>query len=149
MITIELDSHAVNAALNTLAQNIDNMYPAFDDIGVALVFDIRQNLGRGESPWGIPFDPLLKPRRRGTGVGDIPLNDTRQHIYNRITHNADRHSVDIGMIENVLIGQTHQFGSEDKNIPARPFLPIWNDAVMLPPGWEQEVIDIINRHMQP
>ena len=53
-------------------------------------------------------------------------------IYNRIPHNASGHNVEIGMNENVAIGVTHQFGSEDNNIPARPFLPILNGSVSLP-----------------
>ena len=76
MITIELDSREVNAALHTLELSVANMQPVFERIGAAIENNILRELGQGKSARGIPFDPLLKPRPRGSGVGDVPLNDT-------------------------------------------------------------------------
>lgn len=113
MIKIEVDSREIDQALRNLSQAVTHMRPAFEDIGRSLVDNIQLHLGDGETPWGDPFEPLKHPRRRqGKRIaGDVPLNDTHQHIYNRITHQADNNSVEVGMNENEVIGRTHQFGA--------------------------------------
>lgn len=149
MIRIEIDTHEVTRALNRLLNHVDDMRPAFDDIGAALVTRILDGFDNSEDPWGQSWEDLARPRRRqgkGSG-GDKPLMDTRQHIYQRITHNPDSHGVTIGMNENQPIGVTHQFGSPSKNIPARPFLPIRNNQVDLPSDWEREILGIIEKHL--
>jgi phage virion morphogenesis protein len=146
-MTIEINTTQVIDVLNHLMQTVSptGMQPIFRQIGEVLQSEIQTNLGRGQSPWGIPFDPLLRPRKSGSN--GLPLNDTRQHIYNRITFNADANGVEVGMLENVPIGLTHQFGSPEKNIPARPFLPIVGGHVDLPNDWNQNVLDVVDRHL--
>ena len=151
MIKVEVDSREIEAALKKLEKAVTDMRPAFDEIGAGLVANIQLQLGQGETPWGDPFEPLKQPRKRqGNGIGgDVPLNDTRQHIYNRITHNPSSTGVEVGMLDNdgALIGRVHQFGSDKNNIPARPFMPIKNDAVDLPDDWVDEILDTITRHI--
>jgi phage virion morphogenesis protein len=149
-ITITLDDAALRHTLDKLSAHIENMDAVMDDIGAAMVQNILLNLGDGKQYDGMPMAPLKRPRRRqGRGrFGDTPLNDTRQHIYNKITHTFDAHSVAIGMNEEVNIGALHQFGGQagrgrKTTIPARPFLPIKNNAVDLPAAWTQEIHDII------
>lgn len=177
-ITFSFDDAQLKRALNSLKSAMDDMYPVMDKIGDALQNEIRLQLGQGETPWGEPFEPLKRPRKSGRWR-ERPLNDTRTHIYDRITHNADRDSVSIGMNENEDIGAIHQFGGTthhaeqsrlqgfkvnmktgrsrfartgkanfeqwtsrgayDVDIPARPFLPIRNGQVDLPPAWAAEV----------
>lgn len=181
-ITFSFDDAQLKRALNSLKAAMDDMQPVMEKIGDTLQNEIRLQLGKGETPWGEPFEPLKRPRKSGR-YGEIPLNDTRQHIYNRITHVADRDSVSIGMNENEDIGAIHQFGGTthhaamgwkqpfkinqktgvrrfaklkhanfiqfvshggyDVDIPARPFLPIRNDQVDLPPAWAAQVERIV------
>lgn len=152
-----LDDAKLRAALRGLEKAMTDMSPIMDEIGQTLQDEIRMTLGRGQTPWGEDMEPLKS--RQG-----VPLNDTRQHIYNRITHTFDSKSVAVGMNEEVGIGMTHQFGAVIKpkkasrlvftvggkkvfakqvTIPARPFLPIRNDAVDLPPQWRESLINII------
>jgi phage gpG-like protein len=150
MIKIEIDSRIIAAALARLEAAVTDMRPAFDDIGASLVANIQLQLGQGETPWGDLFEPLKRPRKRqGKGIGgDVPLNDTRQHIYNRITHNLTDNGVEVGMLDNGgedPIGQTHQFGRG--KILARPFMPIKNGAVDLPADWLDEILETIERHI--
>ena len=76
-IQITLDDAEINAALNNLVRHINNLQPAMNDIGEALVGLIQEQLGRGETPWGDAFEPLSAayidavPRR----AGGIPLNN--------------------------------------------------------------------------
>ena len=147
MIRITIDTKAVNAELDRIKHTVVGMHTAMERIGNDLVSRIQMHLGHGETPWGQAFAPLKA--KRGRRVGGIPLNDTRQHIYNRITYQAGSSSVEIGMLDGSTapIGRVHQFGSSKKNIPPRPFLPIRNDAVDLPPGWENDIVETIKRHL--
>ena len=73
MTTITLDDAEINAALNNLVRHINNLQPAMDSIGEALVGLIQEQLGRGETPWGDPFEPLsaayIDAVNTPTGVG--------------------------------------------------------------------------------
>lgn len=145
-ITFEFDDDELRRKLDEVAKRLDDMTPVMDAIGAGMVSNILLNLGDGKQYDGAPMEPLKQPRRRqGKGrFGDVPLNDTRQHTYNKITHTADAHSVAIGMNENVGIGAIHQFGGQagrgrKVTIPPRPFLPIKNNQVDLPRDWAEEV----------
>ena len=156
-ITFTLDDSELKSALSALQNRLDDMTPVMDSIGQSLEDNIRMALGRGETPWGEAMKPL-------TSRNGVPLNDTRQHIYNKITHIADRDSVAVGLNENVNIAATHQFGATIKaknvpylrfktqhgwravkqvTIPKRPFLPIRDDRVDLPEAWSTEIEQIV------
>lgn len=147
-MTVTVDTTQVLAAINLLQQRTTNLQPAFEKIGDTIANHITLDLGVGRNPWGEEFVPLKKPRKRqGGGIGDdIPLNDTRKHIYDKITFNADGAGVDIGLFENVRIGETHQYGSIDKNISARPFLPLKNSVLDMPSDWNRAVMRNIFEH---
>jgi len=137
MINIQVDDRQVLDALQQLQRKMSNLQPAMDDIGQSIVSLIQQHMGRGETSWGEAFEPL----KMRTGV---PLNDTRQHIYNRITHRATANSATIGLFdsESNKIGRVHQFGATivPKNKPLLVFQPrgsqhpIFAKQVTIPPG---------------
>ena len=102
----------------------------------------------------------------------VPLNDTRMHIYQRITYAADTNSVRVGLLdsESAKIGQVHQFGAVIKpvhakmlrftprgfkkpffakqvTIPARPFMPIRNGVADLPAEWMDQVLETMRKHL--
>jgi phage gpG-like protein len=143
-MTVTINTAQVITALNLLQQRTTHLQPVFEQIGAAIQNHITLDLGRGSNPWGTPFVPLKATK--GRRVGGVPLNDTRQHIYQKITFHADNTGVDVGMFENVPIGATHQFGSSKKNIPARPFLPIIGGHVEMPNDWNRNVMRIIFDH---
>lgn len=159
---------------------------ALDGIGNLLANLIVTNLRQGRTPWGEPFKPLAKltvdARFRGgkryvksgkrttakfyrhmTG-NHVPLNDTGQHIANRITSRRTSGGVVVGMMDSDSnkIGRVHQFGAVIKakrakylaipvgdglrfkkqvTIPARPFFPIRGHAVVLPAEWADKIAD--------
>ena len=99
IIQITVDDAEINPALNNLVHHINNLQPAMDSIGEALLGLIQEQLGRGETPWGDAFEPLSEayikamPRR----AGGIPLNDTHQHIFNRINAQSGSDYVKVGL----------------------------------------------------
>ncbi len=137
-MTVTIDDSRLRAALQSLGRELTDPSDALADVGRNLADTIRQRLGRGIQYDGTPMKPLKV--RKG-----VPLNDTRQHIYNRINSQLiGRDTVAVGMVENVPIGVTHQFGSPKKHIPARPFLPIDPGGnVDLPQEWETDMLDVI------
>ena len=151
-IQITLDDAEINAALNNLVRHINNLQPAMDDLGEALVGLIQEQLGRGETPWGDAFEPLQKPRKtQGRSWGeDIPLNDTRQHLFNRINAQSGSDYVKVGLLDNPHtpgLAIAHQFGSDRNGLPARPYLPIRNGQADLPQDWVNEVLRQIEAHL--
>ncbi len=150
MIKVSINSAEVTAALDKLSNKVKNLSPVYDAIGLGMVENIRLGISEGETPWGETFQPLKSLRRNNQNprVADVPLNNTRQHLYNKITSQAGSKGVEIGIFENAPIGITHQFGSQKKNIPARPFLPI-NQAgeADLPADWQEEILSAIQAHI--
>ena len=145
-MTVEIDTSEVTAELNRLSQRAQDMRAVFNKIGVLLVGEAQQTLGRGLDAWGNPLKPLKATR--GRRAGGIPLNDTRTHIYSRISRMATADSLKIGLLDDAAngIGRIHQFGT--RHIPPRPFLPIRNGKVDLPPSWNEIIIDSIQEHFR-
>ena len=148
-ISITVDDRVVLSILARARVLLGDMRPLLKDVGAGLVSNIKQNLGRGMTPWGNAMKPLKY--RRG-----VPLNDTRQHIYNRITHRlVGSNSVDVGMLDSLYspIGRLHQYGGRKKwgghdvYIPPRPFLPIRAGRADLPAQWRDEILDQARDHI--
>lgn len=158
-VSIELDDKAVNAALARLVDAGQHLAPALDNIGGMIVSRITAGFVQGESPYGERWKQL-KPEtkvsrlmrnkltnftkkgkisakgRREAVAGFQPLVDTTE-LRDSFTHNVIGNSVDVGT--DLIRAATHQFGSEDGTIPARPFMPM--DG--LPDDWAQEAVDSI------
>lgn len=164
-ISITVDDRAVLSSLARARVLLGDMRPLLRDIGAGLVSNIKQNLGRGMTPWGDAMKPLKY--RQG-----VPLNDTRQHIYNRITHRlTGSNAVEVGILDSAKakIGQVHQYGAtilpkhgkylrfktrdgawhtlRQAVIPARPFLPIRAGRADLPAQWRDEILDQARDHI--
>jgi phage gpG-like protein len=163
--TVTIDDAEFLALLDRLKSNVTNLRPAMADIGANMVSLIHEKLGQGVTPWGEAMKPLKF--RKG-----VPLNDTRMHIYQRITYAADSNSVRVGMLdsESSKIGQVHQFGAVIKpvkakrlvftprgfkkpffakqvTIPARPFMPIRNEVADLPTEWMDQVLETMRKNL--
>lgn len=149
-MTVTIDDSRLRAALAKLGQELADPSVALKAIGAQMADDIRTNIKQGLRYDGSQMEPLKHPERRRQGpyknrAGPQPLNDTRRHIHDRINSQLiSRDTVAVGMLENVPIGSTHQFGSSKKGIPARPFLPIDPAGnVDLPKEWEADMLDVI------
>jgi hypothetical protein len=116
--TVTVNDAEFLALLETMKSRVTNLRPAMVDIGANLVSLIHDKLGIGMTPWGEAMKPLRYKRKHATKFGEgIPLNDTRMHIYQRITYRADTTSLSVGMLDSATakIGQVHQFGAQAHN----------------------------------
>jgi phage gpG-like protein len=159
--TVTIDDREVMDLLGKLQGSMENMSKPMKQIGALMVSEIHLKLGGGITPWGEPMKPLRS--RQG-----VPINDTRMHIYQRITYQVDDKSVRIGMLdsETAKIGRVHQYGAIIKpvkakrlvftprgskktyfakqvTIPPRPFMPIRNERADLPADWTAGIMKIL------
>ena len=101
----------------------------------------------------------LSAKGKGYAMGGFqPLLDTGR-LRNSITYRATSQGVTIGT--NTIYARTHQFGASQGqygrsrrgpipwgNIPARPFLPVRSNGAAMPPSWQSEIIDILQRRIE-
>jgi phage gpG-like protein len=136
--------------LAEFAEKVADMQPAWQAAGEAIREHVEQRFQSSTAPDGEPWAPLSPayanamkvtwgpitrgpdgrfrkrvamrtPRRKD---GKILIQD--RTLANSIKFRADKDGVAFG--HSVIYGDTHQFGDDDRNIPARPFLPVLPDG---------------------
>jgi len=143
MITIEVKSDPVDAALAQLGRAVSDLTPAFDTIGDGLLRYVRDGFESGADPFGHPWKPLKNPspkRRAGK-----PLVDTGALMRSFVRQSGTR---DLVIGTNSVYAAIHQFGgmagrNRATPIPARPTLP----TETLPADWEQEIVSVVQRYL--
>ncbi len=119
-ITVNVDDAAVQAAFRRLQQRADNLEPVFADIAEMLLESTKQRFDDKQSPDGTLWAALApKTIRRKKKPGSSILVESGMLIDQLVTE-SDGHHAAIG--SNMIYAATHQFGAEERNIPARPFL---------------------------
>jgi phage virion morphogenesis protein len=153
-ITAEIDDGPITEALQALIARAQDITPALAEIGETLTSEVRLGFRGSNDPWGAPWQPLSETtiaRRRGGSA--VPLRDTGV-LLNSIQYQVSGNAVTVGTADNAGKARMHQFGGISKGafrgarIPARPYLPIRNGAVDLPPAWSEQVLDILRQHME-
>lgn len=122
-VNIEIDNLGeALAALNRMARAGANLRPLMADIGEHLLIAADERFDAGESPEGEPWADL-KPdyaaRKKKNKDRILVLEDM---LAGTLRYRADARSLLFGT--NMIYGATHQFGREEANIPARPFLGV-------------------------
>ncbi len=152
---------------NILSLQLQHMGELVDDqgmweaIGHAMVAQVVGTFADTRSPYGEQWAELseaTKRRRlkrnkrnfrkngklsarglREHAAGYQPLNDSGR-LRNSITYQVIAHGVEFG--SDVVYAAAHQFGYAERNISARPFLPVEG----LPGDWQNDVLDTIRAH---
>lgn len=146
-IDIQIDDAELKAALKKLAARLEDLTPVFRDIGEQLLNSTRARFDSSTAPDGTPWKALgpaaLAARARRAMGGGSPFYKSGQNAgrYKKkaalavafakplvLTGNlrgllnvqASKDELRIGTP--LIYGATHQFGREEANIPARPFL---------------------------
>lgn len=162
--SVTLDDRQVKAALHALRQDLMDLKPAMAGIGQVLVTETDLAFRAQKDPWGQAWARLsavtLRRRRKGPRKGsDKILRDTGR-LANSINYRADKTSVSVG--SNVIYAAVHQFGAERGafgrtrrgapipwgKIPSRPFLPVRNNRVDLPPDTLEDILDVVRVHLR-
>lgn len=121
----QINDETVRRALEELARRGGNAQPAMAAIGEDLLRSHRARFDAQESPQGEPWQPLdptyraRKPRRQDE---ILVLNGL---LRDTLRYQDGPDSLEIGTDR--IYGATHQFGDEDRGIPARPWLGLSDD----------------------
>lgn len=159
-IEITANTPEISAKLRELQGAIQNLTPAFRDIGEALLNSTRKRFEDSVAPDGTKWQALseatLIGRARRASGGRLKNKDGRYskkaalgyafakplidrgNLFGLLTVKASKQEVRIGTP--LIYGATHQFGNPRLNIPARPFLGLSQSD-------EQELLDILNDHL--
>lgn len=137
---VEVDDRAVREALDRLVDRSDDLTPALSAIGEHLLISHHERFAREEAPDGTPWAPLspsyaARKAKRSAG-GLLVLDDL---LRGGLRWQVSGNELQLGTDR--VYGATHQFGREEANIPARPFLGLDADD-------EAAVIEILTHHLQ-
>lgn len=154
----EADYRRINRRLDDLRDDAEDLTPAMRAIAEHLLATTEDAFAGEESPDGEPWKPLAPStarERRRSGY-DGPILQRRRDLLRSIDSQYDHRSAAVGT--NLIYAPVHQFGAEIEiparaavagfgsisahtiTIPARPFLGFG-------PGDEDEIVDIIQRHL--
>lgn len=149
--SITVEDAEIGAALDRLEASLGDLSAPMASIGQVLVTLADLSFRTQSDPWGRAWAALSRvtlKRRRGT-TAHI-LRDTNR-LANSLTYRAERNSVTVGT--NVIYAAMQQFGGTREmwphlwgDIPARPYLPIGDDGIDLPPDTAEDILDVIQIH---
>lgn len=116
----------LGADIKALGEQLGDMEPAWRAAGEAIREHVEQRFQTSTAPDGSPWaelDPDYAERRK---PAKILIQD--RTLANSIKTQADPRGIAFG--HSVIYGDTHQYGDPDRNIPARPFMPVLPDGSM-------------------
>jgi len=96
--------------------------PLFADIGEHLIISHDERFGDQESPTGEPWEPLNEKYRLRKKKNQDKILILDSYLRDLLAYNAGNGALEFGTPS--IYGATHQFGDEDRGIPARPFLGV-------------------------
>jgi len=128
----------LTAALEHMSKRVANLRPALQDIGEYLLLAHDERFAAQESPEGDPWEPLnekYKQRKKRNKEKILTLDDL---LGGTLRYQASAASLVFGTDR--VYGATHQFGRDEANIPARPFLGLSRAD-------ETEVLRLLENHL--
>lgn len=135
--------------------------PAMNTIGRVLSSRIRLGFKNSQSPYGNPWKPITY--RQGQ-----PLRDTGRLLAS-IGYRAQKDNVSVGTDGQIIYAKIHQFGGVIRPrtaktlrffignrmilaskviIPARPYMPIVGNDVVLPQDWLKATVKALQDHIE-
>lgn len=167
-IEVKYEDRGVRQALRRLERAGGDMRTAFQAIGDYLDLSTRERFDNERGPDGRPWEPLAdstlrrgmlggvrrgkgeKRRRLTTKAGNTKAGAVRKlagkkilvesgALRDTLRYRATATSLEFGTDREY--GATHQFGDEERNIPARPYLGINSQD-------EAEILAILQHHLK-
>lgn len=130
----------ITKALNQLIKQGQNLEPAFRDIGEHLLESHEQRFNDQQEPDGTPWQPLSSKtvaRKIKAHQSDKILRGYGT-LADTLNYQISKNQLQFG--SPMEYAATHQFGRDNANIPARPFLGLSSDD-------NNEVLDILRSHL--
>lgn len=172
MITVDVQDHGVQDALQALSKRVSNMQPILKAIGEDIMERTKQRFGTSTGPDGLRWQGnalatvqavLARARARKGGVlkngnlskkvqtglaGKKLLVDTGS-LARQFHVSANANSVTVG--NSMIYAAIHQFGGKagkgkKVTIPARPFLPVKSDGSLYPQE-QRLILDALNVYL--
>lgn len=138
-IDYKLPDKEIAARLRALVDAGEDLEPAFIDIGEGLLNSTHDRWDQQVDPEGNPWEPLdpkYQARKEKNAEKILVLEG---FMRDTLAYNTSSQSMEMGT--NLIQGATHQFGDDDRGIPARPYLGVSEDD-------EQMIIDTLHDHFQ-
>lgn len=137
-IAVEYDDARIRAALEGLTKRLGNLQPVFQDVGEYLLLAHDQRFRDQTSPEGDPWVALsedYRSRKKRNQDRILVLDDI---LGATLRYQAGDKGLEFGTDR--IYAATHQFGRDEADIPARPFLG-------LAPADEEETLRLIEEHL--
>ena len=120
-VTIEIQDIGVSAALDQLLRAAGDFTPAMASLGEHLLRSHHERWDREIAPDGTPWAPLspgyaARKAQAHPAAGILEASG----MLRRLNYQAGRDSLTLGT--NRIYGATHQYGDDERGIPARPYL---------------------------
>lgn len=139
-VGVSITRDTVGDRLDQLAHAIGDLQQPLTDIGDFAVSEVLAGFDAAADPWGLPW----QISQRAAEEGGKTLTD-HGHLRDSYTYAVSADGVAVG--SNMIYAAPHQFGWPKKDLPARPQLPIREDALALPPHWVDEIDGILSDHL--
>ena len=127
----------ISKALNQLIKNGQDLQPALKEIGEYLLESTQRRFIDQQAPDGKPWAPLSPDTIRYKKRPDRILTESGS-LADTLRYQVSKTSMQLGT--HLEYGATHQFGRDEANIEARPFLGI-------APFEREEVLKIVEGHL--
>lgn len=140
-IAVEVDDEDVQAGLRRLIEAAVDVTPALEAIGEHLLVSHESYFEDEQSPDGEPWAPL-SPRyaaRKARSHPEAGLLVRDDLLRGLLRYQVDDDELQFGTDR--VYGAVHQFGWEERNIPARPYLGIADDD-------RDPILDILRDHLE-
>lgn len=130
----------ITKVLNDLIKQGTNLEGAFRDIGEHLIESTQQRMRDEVSPDGTPFEPLKQSTldRKAANNQFLKILRADGHLADTLGYQASKNQLQFG--SPLEYAATQQFGRDNANIPARPFLGVSSSD-------ETEILDILRSHL--
>ena len=145
-ISIDYDSQAVTDMLNQLIAQTNNLQPAMMEIAEYLHERTRDRFDNQQDPDGNAWAPLADSTKKRKQAQGVPVDkilhgqtlNLRDTIFPFYSNTEAGVSTGPGTEK---YAASHQFGADERNISARPFLGLGEDD-------EAEVLDILTDFLE-
>jgi len=134
----KIDDREVIALFDRLIQAGESTEEVFQEIGEHLLISHPERWANEESPDGDPWAPLNPEYQSRKKKNADKILTLEGYLRDSLSYDTSVNSLEFGT--NSIYGATHQFGDDDRNIPAREYLGISTDD-------EAAILEILHDHV--